>query len=1264
MSVHNEHQDELRSRLAHLSPERQHLFRRLLEREGLETAVLPIMPRPRGGAPGPLSFAQERLWFLEQLTPGTPAQHVHVGIPFNLELDVSALERSLRRILERHDVLRSVIVQVDGVPRQFVSTDAALAVPVTDLGSCDPTVQRREVIRLATAEVKRPFDLATGPLIRARLLRLGAMEWLLLVTMHHIASDGWSMDVFNRELETLYLCFATGHSDPLTPLPIQYSDFAAWQRETLRGAFLDQQLSYWKTALAGAPPVLDLPTDRKRPSRPTLDGSRLRQALPPELARAARALSQREGVTLFMTLLAAFAVLLHRYTGQDDLIVGAPIANRTRPEVSQLIGFFVNTLVLRLDLSGDPSFRDLLQRIRDVALGAYEHQDLPFETLVQELHPRRDLSRTPIFQVTFQLFVAGRHEGGSAPERTAPEPAVLGVDKGSATVDLAFDVEDGPFGLVANVEYSTELFDRPRIERMLVHFESLLSDAVANPFSPVSQLALLGTAEQDDIRRWNETNVELPGPSLLHELVLRQAGADPSATAVLDEHRPMTYGELARRARLLADRLISLGVSADTFVAVAVENTADFVVSVLGVLLAGGAYLPIDMSWPRSRQSWMLDDSQAPLVITRDALQSKLPTRHAALVVLLDDERMASDDVPDSDGGYESRSIPSNAAYVIYTSGSTGRPRGVVVEHRAASNHIKWMLSEFPLTTADRVLQHYSPSFDASIAEIFTTLASGAMLVASDPRSRHDVLALAERINAEQVTVIDVVPSLLDVLLETPAFVKTRSLRRILCGGEVMTTALQARCRARTTAELVNLYGPTEATIAATWWRAGPQPDGVAVPIGRPIANVQVHLLDKSLNLVPVGVPGEICIGGIAVARGYLNNPDSTAERFIADPFTATPSAQLFRSGDIGRYRLDGAIEFLGRLDDQTKIRGFRIEPAEIEGVLARHPAVQQIAVAARRPETLDFAAMTGERDEPAVVASLDAALDSIPESVAETLLQEVTETAAEWRRHTPGFEVILRSQPGFMTTPAEGQRQWFIDRTLDETVSDLVHLDAVASTLIPGSTRGRIVNQWKTSAIASSPDNLVIEGQQVMQAWERPLMAAIASVAAESHGDVLEIGFGLGISATFLQQAGVRSHTIIESNDAVHDIALRWRDQYPGRDITIVHAAWQDSIETMPQVDAVLFDVYPQSEQELADTLVGSATFAEKFFTYGAARLRDGGVFTYYTNEIDSFSRRHQRALLRHFRSLTLSVVRGLKPPSDCQYWWADSMVVVKAIK
>jgi amino acid adenylation domain len=920
-----------------LSAKRRALLETLLEQEGIGPSQAGIRRRTGRGHP-PLSFAQQRLWFLDQLVPSNPFYNVDATIRLNLELDVVALERSLNEIVRRHEALRTTFALVDGEPVQVIAPELAVPLPLVDLRAHPE--REVEAYRLATAEALRPFDLARGPLVRTCLLRLGEAEWVLLLTMHHIVSDGWSMGVSYRELTALYGAFASGGPSPLSELPIQYADFAVWQRGWLSGSVLAEQLAYWKERLAGLP-RLELPTDYPRPPVLTYAGGSHAFTLPPALAERLKTLVRGEGVTLFMTLLAAFQALLARYTGQDDVVVGSPIANRNRAEVEGLIGFFVNSLVLRTSLAGNPSFRVLLGRVREVCLGAYAHQDLPFEKLVAELQPERDLSRNPLFQVTFQLFNV---PGAGRPDEPSALP--LEVKGATAIFDLRVDMREGAEGaLLGRIEYSTDLFGAGTIERLAGHYRRLLEAVADDPDRRLGELPLLTEDERRLFGEWNQTARFYPRDTTIHTLFEARAGASPEALALIGGQERLSYGELNRRANRLAHHLRARGVGPETLVGVCLERSPGLVVVLLAVLKAGGAYLPLDPAYPPARLAFMLEDAAVPVLVTSQTLSSVLPETGAALVFLDGDgEAIARepDDDPDSSAGAD------RLAYVIYTSGSTGQPKGVMIEHGALSNHMLWMQESFPLSPEDRVLQRTPFSFDASVWEFWAPLLAGAQLVVAPPERLQDGPYLADNTAQHGITTLQLVPSLLRLLLEEPGVRQCRSLKRVFCGGEGLPTELAQRFSALLDALLINLYGPTEASIDATTWLCDGRSYRVIVPIGRPIANTRVHILDRSGELVPIGVPGELSIGGDGLARGYLNRPELTAERFLPDPFSPEPGARLYRTGDLARWLVDGTIEFLGRVDQQVKLRGFRVELGEVEAVLAQHPGVRETVVLAR----------------------------------------------------------------------------------------------------------------------------------------------------------------------------------------------------------------------------------------------------------------------------------------------------------------------------
>ena len=934
---------DLHSSLSKLSSERLELLARRLKKKGESVPkTTQTISRRTEASSAPLSFAQQRLWFIDQLEPGNPAYNNLDAFRLTDRLNVAALERTTSEIVKRHEALRTTFPTVDGQPVQIISQTLSVPLRVTDLSHLPAVGREAEAERLVREEAQRPFDLAQGPLLRTTLLRLGEEDHILLLAMHHIVSDGWSGGVLFQEITALYEAFSTGKPAPLPELPVQYADYAVWQRGWLQGEVLEKQLSYWRERLSGAPPVLELPTDHPRPAVQSFRGARQSVMLSKSLTEALRTLSQREGATLFMILLAAFQTLLRRYSNQEEIVVGSPIAGRTRPETEGLIGLFVNTLVLHTDLSGDPSFRELLGRVREVALGAYAHQDVPFEKLVEELQPKRSLSHTPLFQVMFILQNAPR----LALNLSGLTLKSLEFDNGTAQFDVTLSVVEVAEGLQAKFEYNTDLFDAATITRMLKHFQVLLEGVVANPDQRLSELPLLTEAERHQLLiEWNDTAVEYPRDICLHELFEAQVTRTPEAVAVVFEEEQLTYRELNRRANQLARYLRKLGVGPEVLVGIMMERSIEMVVGLLGILKAGGAYVPLDPAYPQERLSFMLEDARVPVLLTQARLAESLPQSEAE-VVSVDALRevIAQEGVENPAGG----ATAENLAYVIYTSGSTGRPKGAMNSHRGICNRLLWMQDAYQLTGADRVLQKTPFSFDVSVWEFFWPLLTGARLVVAQPGGHQDSDYLVKLITEQKITTLHFVPSMLQVFLEGWGLETCDSLKQVMCSGEALPFELQERFFARLNAELHNLYGPTEAAVDVTFWACERESNRRTVPIGRPIANTQIYLLDRRLQPVPVGVPGELYIGGVGVARGYLNRPELTAERFIPDPFSAEDGARLYKTGDLARYLPDGNIEYLGRIDHQVKLRGFRIELGEIEAVLQQYAGVRDVVVLLR----------------------------------------------------------------------------------------------------------------------------------------------------------------------------------------------------------------------------------------------------------------------------------------------------------------------------
>ncbi len=898
----------------------------------------------------PLSSGQQRLWFMDKLEPGMSVYNVPEALRLKGRLNQDELERSVNEIVRRHESLRTTFGEVDGEPVQIVAASLSLRVAIEDLTHLAPAEREREAARLASDDANLPFDLEHGPLLRLLLLRLGAEEHVLLVNMHHIVSEGgWSMGVFLRELNVLYNCFAAGQPSPLRDLEIQYGDYAVWEREWLQGSVRDELLSYWKTTLEGAPGLLELPTDHPRPATQTYKGSRESLLLPASLKAALQQLSNREGVTLFMTLLAAFKVLLFRYTRQVDVVVGVPVAGRNSPETHELIGLFVKMLALRTDLAGDPTCRELLERVRGVCSGAYGHDEIPLDVLVETLKPERSLSHTPLFQVMFAYQNAPREPL----DLTGLAASAFEIEIRTSMFDLRLFLWEHPDGLLTALEYSTDLFDPSTARRLLSHFQSLLEGMVADPDRRISRLPLLSQQERHAVLHGcNETRADFPADVCLHTLFEQQARSTPEATAVVFENRQLTYRELNRRANQVARHLRKLGVRAETMVGVCLDRSPETIVGLLGILKAGGAYLPLDPGYPAERLKYILEDSQLALVLTNARLRDRLPVDGIEAVCL---DQAWPEDAPTSN--LEIGCVADQAAYVIYTSGSTGLPKGIVATHRSTLNRLAWMWERYPFQEDDICCSKTSLNFIDSVSEIFGPLLRGVRVVALPEEDVKDVGKLAATLQRHRITRIVVVPSLLRELLRmmAPGHAKCSSLRVAITSGEELPRDLAEQfTRSMPDTVLLNLYGSSEVAGDVTWFEVVPGSlTGDRVPIGRPIANTQVYIVDGELSPVPIGVAGELLVGGLNLARGYWNRPDLTAEKFIPDPYGPS-GGRLYRTGDLARWLPDGNIEFLGRMDHQVKIRGYRIELGEIEWALAQHPGLARAVVGVKEHTTGD----------------------------------------------------------------------------------------------------------------------------------------------------------------------------------------------------------------------------------------------------------------------------------------------------------------------
>jgi amino acid adenylation domain-containing protein len=902
----------------------------------------------------PLSFGQQRLWFIHQLDPGSPAYNIPDAFFARGRLDIAALERALSEIVRRHEVLRAVFLEDRGRPVQVLSPRLSWCLPIIDLQGLER--DRREALasQLTDQEIHRSFDLARGPLFRGCVLRLAANEHVVVLAVHHIVSDGWSTGLLVREMVVLYGAFTQSRPSPLAELPIQYADFAAWQRSWLQGEVLERQLEYWRRHMAGAAPVLELPFDHRRPVQQTFRGAYQAMSLPADLTLQLKQFSRRQGATLYMTLLAAFDTLLSRYTNCDDIVVGAPIANRTRVETESLIGFFVNTLVLRNDLSGDPPYQDLLVRAREVVLAASTFQDLPFDRLVEELQPDRGLDRPPVFQVIFVLQNAPR-QGLELPGLELRPSAVRHL---SLQFDLDVTLWEQADAIGGGFVYSPDLFERSTILRMIDHFHRLLESAVADPGRRLSELPLLSSSERVQLLlEWNDTSSPVDAGSDVWHLFERQVARTPEAVAVACEGESLSYGDLWRRvdrvARSLAGRLAPEGV-----VAVLAERGIGLLTAMLGIFRAGGVYLPLDPLYPDGRIVQVLGQSGArilllvdPLQRTVDSVLESLPAGRRPSVARLSELAAAGEEA----GVTLSWPSPERLAYVIYTSGSTGSPKGVMVTHGGMLNHLNAKLLDLDLTAADGVAQTAAQTFDISIWQFLAALLAGGRVEVFRDDTAHDPRLLLRAVESARISVLETVPSLLRVAIDEIARAGSPPslgvLRWLLVTGEALPPSLCARwLELYPQTPLLNAYGPTECSDDVTHALIAHPPDSgrASAPLGFPIVNTQIHILDARARLTPTGVPGELCVGGAGVGRGYLDEPDRTARVFVPDPFAPVPGERLYRTGDLARYLPDGSLEFLGRLDHQVKVHGFRIELGEIEAALAQHPAVLEAVVLAR----------------------------------------------------------------------------------------------------------------------------------------------------------------------------------------------------------------------------------------------------------------------------------------------------------------------------
>jgi amino acid adenylation domain-containing protein len=940
-------------RIAALTPDKRALLlKRLSVARGASPTAGIIEPRRRETNAAPLSFGQQRLWFLDHLVPENPFYNLPGAYRVRGELDIGDLRESLNAVVSRHETLRTTFTEVDGDAVQVIAPSMAVDLPVESLEELAAAERRTRAQDLAGAEALRPFDLSLGPLLRVRLLRFAENDHVLLFNMHHIVSDGWSLGVFGHELATLYRARRTGQAAPLPTLTVQYADFAEWQRRWLQGETLEQRRTYWKSQLEGLPPVLAMATDRSRPPMLSYRGEHRSMVISRNVVDGLRALGLQAGATLFMVLLAAFQILVGRYTGRKDFALGSPTAGRTTPEIEPLIGFFVNTLVLRADLSGDPTFLELVARVKEVALGAYAHQEMPFESLVDELRPERSMSHAPLVQVMFALH--------NTPTRSITSPGLTltpwRFESGIARFDLFLEMHEDESGeLGASLEYNTDLFDATTATRICAHYEVLLASIVSDPNRPIRDLPMVLEEERRQVLgTWRSGDATSSRRLHLARRFESQVERTPDAIAVVSREQELSYAELNARANRLAHFLRELGIAADDPVCLFLERSPDLIVGLLGALKAGATYVPLDRDYPKQRLAVVLEDLGAPAVLTSQRLAPSLPSTGARVLCL---DRCRSDIAGSSAKDLAGPLTPSSLAYVIYTSGSTGKPKGVGLSHSALDNLLQWQQRDAPVSVGHRTLQFTALGFDVSLQEIFSTIGFGGTLVLPPDGVRRDFDALIRLLEEQEINRLYLPFVALHHLAGVLDGRVPDSLTEVITAGEQLQISepIARMFAGRRPRVLRNQYGPSESHVVSQYVLTGsPSSWPRFPPIGRPIANTQLLILDPDLNPSPVGVPGELFIGGACLARGYIERPALTAERFIPHPFAEEPGARLYRTGDRVRFLGDGEIEFLGRLDNQVKVRGYRVEPGEIENLLREHPDVADAVVAVREPRPGD----------------------------------------------------------------------------------------------------------------------------------------------------------------------------------------------------------------------------------------------------------------------------------------------------------------------
>ncbi|TCP54488.1 amino acid adenylation domain-containing protein [Tumebacillus sp. BK434] len=941
--------NSLSDRLAALTPEQRAIFEKRAKAKNLAAEKLMLkkdrIPNRGHNNPSPLAIDQERLWFFHMMNPDEPTYNVYGAINMKGTLNAPVFEKSFNEIVRRHEAWRTTFEMIDGQPMQLVHKELFVPMELLDLTHL-PGDEREEAAKKAMSDVIQiPFDLEQPPLVRTNLIRKQEDEWLFVLTVHHIVTDRVTFSIFFHEMMAHYKAFLNGQPSLLPEPQISYADFSEWQRQYLTGAVKDNLINFWKQTLDGSDFVLNIPTDYPRPAVQDFKGARVFLDIPLDTANRLKEIGKKEGASAFMTLLAVYYALLFRYTGQEDLLVGTPFANRNRGEMEGVIGYFLTSVVLRTQVQPDLTFKELLRRVKDVSLTAYANNDIPFGLLLDELKPPRDGSRNPIFQACF-VYVDVMEDKLELPQLELKYEL---TDAETAKYDLTIGLMEVEEGITGFFEYAPAMFRKETIEQINRHWLKLIEAVIENPELKVNDMPLFSPDEEQQLLvEWNDTARPLPERPLLHELFEAQAAKTPEATALILGEETLTYGELNERANRLANYLQARGVEHETLVGVYMERSFEMIVSMLAVLKAGGAHIMLEPSYPQERLAAMIADAGMHLVLTQQAMLGRLPA-HAAQEIAVDAAwpQIAAESAAKPYVEVGERSL----AYIMYTSGSTGRPKGAMIEHRSVVNTMLHLIERFGITANDRLFLKSLVGFDGTVLEFYAPLLSGAAIVIAEEGGHHDVVYLIREMKKQAVTAMQMIPSVMNLLIETQGIEEVTSLKHLFLGGEAISPSLKQRIHERLPHVMLhNIYGPAETTVFSTDYTFVHSDDRAVIPIGRPIANINVYVLDTHLNPVPVGVYGELHIGGIGVMRGYLNRPELDAERFVPHPFLPD-GGRLYKTGDIVRWLPDGTLEYQGRIDNQVKISGVRIEAGEVEGALLQHPSVQHAAVLVREDQ-------------------------------------------------------------------------------------------------------------------------------------------------------------------------------------------------------------------------------------------------------------------------------------------------------------------------